>query len=381
MLPFLLGLPVPHRDDIGSTTPEVVRAAVEELVWSAKGVEVAGPATLDVVDYSPGSPATASLHRLRGTDRAGAPWSLFCKELQHVRHWASLALMPPAMAQQFADEFPWRSELELWDSAALLPDGLRAPELFRLIDLGDDRLAVWMEDVEVEDRWEVETFSRAASLLGRWNARSSSPEVLADSAYPPGFALRMYAKRSVPLRGVAPLSDGVLWSHPWLSDHGDLRESLQQLSSDLAVDLDRLDTHRQAMPHGDASPQNLLVPRDRSAQFVVIDISFRSPHALGFDLGQLLVGLVHAGQWPAARMAAVADAIVPAYPDGLAAEGITGVDQQVVDAFRTATMLRSGFDSMRYDLLSGPVDDPATRAVFDERLALTRFLVEQRLAR
>lgn len=37
------------------------------------------------------------------------------------------------------------------------------------------------------------------------------------------------------------------------------------------------------------------MPIDDPTTFVVIDVSFRSPHALGFGLGQLLVGLVHAG--------------------------------------------------------------------------------------
>lgn len=381
MLPHLLGLPVVDRSDISSTAPAVLHAAVADLVEAALGVQLEGPVRLEPVAYPSGSPATASLHRLLGVDSDGRPWSLFCKELQHVRHWPALSLMPPPLAQQFADEFPWRSELDLWDPVAgRLPEGLRVPKLHRTIDLGDDRLAVWMEDVDVEESWDVPTFAAAAQLLGRWNARSTAPEILSACGFPPGFALRMYAERSVPFRGLLPLTDDALWSHPWLSGESDLRESLRRLGSGIASDLERLDTHRQAMPHGDASPQNLLVPRDGSARFVVIDISFASPHALGFDLGQLLVGLVHAGRWPADRMAEVASAIVPAYLEGLAAEGITGLDGQVADAFRTATMVRSGFDSMRYDLLAGPPDDGAARAEFDQRLALTRFLVSQRQA-
>ncbi len=71
------------------------------------------------------------------------------------------------------------------------------------------------------------------------------------------------------------------------------------------------------LPHGDASPQNLLVPADAPDTFVVIDISFRAPHALGFDLGQLLVGLVHSSEVPAELMPAIADRIVPSYIAGL----------------------------------------------------------------
>ncbi len=139
--------------------------------------------------------------------------------------------------------------------------------------------------------------------------------------------------------------------------------------------LDRLDTYVQTIPHGDASPQNLLVPREDPETFVVIDLSFRTPHALGFDLGQLLVGLVHAGEVPAAMLGQIATLIVPAYLDGLAAEGITGIDDAVRDAYATSALLRSGFDSFLYDLIGS--EDPGDRHTFDERVALCAFLARQ----
>jgi hypothetical protein len=139
--------------------------------------------------------------------------------------------------------------------------------------------------------------------------------------------------------------------------------------------LDRLDTLPQAMPHGDASPQNLLVPLDGSAEFVVIDLSFRSPHALGFDLGQLLVGLTHAGELPAAMLPGVSDVIVPAYLRGLEDEGLDGMAERVRDGFATSVLLRSGFDGFRYDLLGR--DDEESRLAFDERVSMSRFLLEQ----
>jgi hypothetical protein len=55
-------------------------------------------------------------------------------------------------------------------------------------------------------------------------------------------------------------------------------------------------------PHGDACPQNLLVPVNEPNTFVVIDISQQAPTALGCDLAQLAVGLVHAGVRPAADL-------------------------------------------------------------------------------
>ena len=353
-----------------------VDGAVASLVRQALGVDVAPEATrLEVVDYPFGSPATGALLRLRGADSAGVAWSLFGKLLQHPRHWSALSLLPPHVAQEFKASFPWRCELELWDAdvTATLPEGLRPPVLHRLVELPDDRVMVWLEDVVEDPRpWDLERFALAARLLGRWNARSSTPEVLAASALPPGFPLRRYAESSVPGRGLAPLADDALWAHPWLSGHGDLRARLQDLSKRIPAWLDRLEALPLAMPHGDASPQNLLVPSGETDGFVVIDISFRAPHALGFDLGQLVVGLVHAGELLPDALPAVADAVEAAYLAGLADEGLAVDPDLVHEGFTTAAMVRSGFDGFRYDLLRE--SRPEDRRAFDDRVALARFL-------
>jgi hypothetical protein len=354
------------------TLPELLDT--EDVAAALKGMGVDDPAeaTLEAIGYPSGSPATAALYRVHGDG-----WSLFCKVLQHVKHWPGLAFMPPEVGAEFAEQFPWRSELELWDPpvVAALPTGLRVPVLHRLVELPDDRVAVWMEDVPaVPTCWELDRFVRAAYLLGRWNARSSTPELLAASTLPPGFALRMYAERAVLGRGLEPLADDDLWAHPWLREHGRLREDLRVLGTRIPEMLARLDTYVQCMPHGDASPQNLLVPADDPDTFVVIDISFRSPHALGFDLGQLLVGLTHAGQIPAATMPSIAAAIGPAYLRGLHEEGITDQDAAVRDAFATSVLLRSGFDGFLYDLIDDPTED--NERAFADRVVMAGALVE-----
>jgi len=337
------------------------------------GLEPPGEGTLAEFPYAYGSPATGGLFRL-----SGEGWSWFCKVLHHVRHWPGLVELPPQARDHFAASFPWRTELELWDDvyASRMPDGFRPPELHGIVDLGDDRLAVWMEDVqEAPPSCDLEQYSRSAHLLGRWNARCAEPEALAACEFPPGFALRMYAEQAVAFRGLLPLEDDRLWAHPWLADHAGLRADLRRLGPRIPSMLDRLDGYVQAVPHGDASPQNLLVPADAPDTFVVIDPSFRTPHALGFDLGQLLVGLTHAGQVPAAMLPDIAARIVPAYLDGLAAEGVTGLDDEVCDAFATSVMLRSGFDGLLLETIGS--EEPGARHAFDERLAMTRFLLDQ----
>ncbi len=351
-----------------STTDQ--RATPEELLGALQ--HPGGPLRLEAFPYSFGSPATGGLYRLHGPG-----WTWFGKLLQHVRHWSGLPLLPPEVAADFADSFPWRSELVLWDErfCGRMPAGLRPPVLHGLVELGDDRVMVWMEDVtESAAPPDLDRFCRAAELIGRWNARCADAEARAASEHPPGFALRMYTEKAVVPRGLGPLVDDELWSHPWLAGHQELRSDLQHLGSLIPAMLDRLDTYVQALQHGDASPQNLLVPAADPDTFVVIDPSFTSPHALGFDLGQLLVGLVHAGEIPAATMPDIVSVIVPAYQQGLASEGVTGQNDAVYDGFVTGLMVRSGFDSFLFDLIGS--DDPADRHTFDERVALSRFVTD-----
>lgn len=198
--------------------------------------------------------------------------------------------------------------------------------------------------------------------------------MLARCPYPPNFALRKYAENSVPARGLAPLADDDLWSRPRLAREGDLRRRLRGYGARIPELLAGLDSLDHAMQHGDASPQNLLVPVGAPEQFVVIDISFTAPHALGFDLGQLLVGLVHADEMSPDRLPEVAAAIVPAYAAGLAEEGHRASLDDVWLGLVASTLLRSGLDGMRYELVDA--EDPASITTFTNRIALTRFLLD-----
>ena len=365
----LLGVPTSELAD------ELSRIVSEPIVDSSVRVVT--------VPYESGSPATGSLQRVAGVTTAGRSWSFFVKLLHHPRHWPALAMMPPEFAAAFTADFPWRDELRLWDPRiqASLPAGLRSPTLVAAVELPDDQVAVWTEDVQTDPyaSWDLTRFAEAAYLLGRWNARSTAAEVLSVVPFAPGHALRLYAERSVPARGLAPLADDTLWQHPWLAPHQDLRLRLLTLGDRIPQFLDTLDALPQCLPHGDASPQNLLIPRsdpNETADLVVIDVSFGAPHAVGFDLGQLLVGLVHASELPASTMPAVAEIIVPAYVEGAAAEGLDLPTDTVFTGFALSALLRSGFDALRLELLDSPVDDDASALAFAERVALERALVD-----
>jgi hypothetical protein len=286
--------------------------------------------------------------------------------------------------QLFFDRFPWRGELVAWERgfADRLPAGMRLPRLYRLADLGDDRLAVWMEDIRtLDDAWDLARFARAARALGGLAGRRSDPALLAASGLPPGAGLRYYAQSRVELASLPLLAQDEVWAHPLLAGAVDtrLREDLQILGARVPELLDRLDTLPQALPHGDASSQNLLVPAEDPDGFVAIDVSFQTPHAVGFDLGQLLVGLVHAGQLPATALPGIHPALAPAFTEGLhAAGGRAGLDE-VAWGYEASLAVRAGLTSLPFERLGEP-PTPELAAIFRERAALTRFIVDLGLA-
>jgi hypothetical protein len=344
-----------------------------------------GAWTVADVPYDSGSPATGGLHRVRGRTRQGRPWSIFVKVLQHPRHWPPLAYLPPHLQAFFLEGFPWRAELAAWEPAfaGRLPAGLRLPELYLIEDLGDDRLAVWMEDVATCDQpWDLDTFRRAARALGGLAARRSDPELIAACEVPPGHGLRRYVDTRVHGWSHSMHNDKPVWRHPALATAaGDrLRTDLSLLYSQTDTMLDHLDALPQAMPHGDASPQNLLVPASAPETFVAIDVAFCTPHAVGFDLGQLLVGLVHAGQMPAAALPATHEVLIPSYVDGYRSNGGHIDADSVMRGYILTLMLRSGFTSVPFESLPAEaLDGPPTEdlhRMIRERASLTRYILD-----
>ena len=103
--------------------------------------------------YEARSISTGALLRIRGTTHEEEPWSIFVKILQSPRHWPLIDVIPPELRQGVIDTFPWRDEADVLrsDLPDRLPPGLRTPRLLRVDDLGDDRLAMWLEDITPAD--------------------------------------------------------------------------------------------------------------------------------------------------------------------------------------------------------------------------------------
>jgi hypothetical protein len=375
---------------LGRDTPD--DPALAELVRAVTGSADAQPlsARVEPVDYEIGTPSTEQLLRVAGTASVAGrtvEWSTFVKKLRSARHWPLIHLVPEPFREHFVDNLPWQLEIAAHRSniATLLPDGLRLPEMYRITEYDDDRATLWMEDVDqAPGAWPLGRFEHAAYLIGQLSARRQAhlvePLLPRANVHEPGAGLRYYANGRVIMGALPLLADDQTWRHPLLAeavcstgDHG-LRDELLDLGSRLPAVLDRLDALPQTYQHGDASPQNLLVPKDKPDEFVVIDWGFDCPQAIGFDLGQLLVGLAHAGEVAAAELPTIHTIILRGFLDGVAAEGMTVTEDEVLYGYLGSLMVRATFTALPLEQLGKQTE--CGLELFEERVRLTRALVD-----
>ncbi|MEO3781961.1 hypothetical protein ABGB12_01420 [Actinocorallia sp. B10E7] len=303
--------------------------------------------------------STVGLHRVRGTTTAGASWSFFVKSIRSLRGWEGLCRFPEHTRPLIGEFFPWRTDADAYLAGEPLPDGMRVPRLYRLDALDDDRLVMWLEDVrQAPDGWDLDRYHRAARLLGELAAMRP--------AGGPNTSLRVFASTVVRQVMLPPLMDDAVWRHPLVAPHADgrLREDIAFLADRLDVLLDAQDRLPHTGVHGDASPHNLLVPADGSAEFVAVDWGWNSPAAVGFDLGQLLIGRAHDGTMPVEELPAVHEAITDGYGGVMRHDGHIG-----------ALIIRSLWTAVPIQLLTDEPDD-ALREFFAHRVALARYLTD-----
>jgi hypothetical protein len=96
---------------------------------------------------------------------------------------------------------------------------------------------------------------------------------------------------------------------------------------------------------------------------VVIDWGFGSLLPVGFDLGQLLVGLMHAGQAEPSELPEIDAVIFPAYLDGLRAESYEADPGQVRAGYVGSLAARSALCALPAELLTSAAPDEATEIV------------------
>lgn len=364
-----------------ASTRELAGPPDEHVVRAAAGLSDATVARwwTEPVDHAVASWATAALSRIRGVTTTGTPWSVFVKVLRSAR---GLHLPEPVRAMAAADR-TWRHEADVYRAGLddTLPAGLRLPARYRIDEVDGDRIVEWLEDVAAADvAWDRDRFARAARLLGRLAVRltEAAPRMPESVTRVPGEVLRLqFLERE--LFWLPALADEATWAHPLLAADPALRVDLARLATRVPALLDALDGLSQTFVHGDASPQNLLVPAGAPDTFVAVDWSLIGPSAVGYDLGQLVVGLAHAGRLDVRRLPDVEHAVLEAYTAGLADEGLRVPADVVRFGFHAALAVRSAFSSLPLARLTGPAQ-PGDAALMARRVALTRHLVDLGLA-
>lgn len=339
--------------------------SLQEVVRACVGDPLAEIAEQHEEPVGFGALSTAALRRIRGTTRDGSSWSFVVKSIRSIKHCPEVQAIPEELREVAIANFPWRVDADLYLCPPPLPHGLRLPRLYLLEDLGDERLVMWLEDVrEARAGWDLSRYRSAARLLGRLAALRPAEGVNAG--------LRYFCSGPVAHMWLPPLHDPQTWRNPLVAEHVDplLRSDLLTLAGRMEELLAALDRVPHAHAHGDASPHNLLIPADGSAEFVAIDWGWPSPSALGFDLGQLLVGLAHDGLTDPEDLPAIHETIEGAYAAEVDADPC-----EVSFGYVASLVLRSAWTALPLERL-GEEPTPELHELFRRRAALARFIVD-----
>lgn len=305
--------------------------------------------------------------------------SLIVKVVRSPRHSPLWEAIPSQFHEQVLDNLSWRAEPALYACRLrdLLPEGLGMPTVYAITNLGDERIALWMEDVrERPEPWTRADYHLVARALGRMAGRFQAPHVPEDLPIGPrdlrGYFFNRVGQGALPL-----VRDDASWSHPLVAASVDdrLRGDLEELVRLGPSFLDALDALPRTLSHGDACPQNMLRPDDGSAEVVAIDWTFAGITAVGTDAGQLLAGRCESGELEASALPQLYDDILASFTAGLDDED-AGIDHNVARFGATAALvIRSAFTALPLDELPAG-DHPALRQRFARRAGYARFLVD-----
>jgi hypothetical protein len=332
------------------------------------------------VDYEIPAITTAGRHWVEGRARADGteqPFRLFVK---HVQSWARHPFfqeVPEEFRAMAAAGVPWRTEALAYrsDLGDRLPDGLSMPRAVGVFDIDEESNAVWLEEVAVAPvEWDLTRYARAAHLLGRLAASSTVAPLRDVGEF--GWEVATYFHGRLSVQVLPMLRDEGIWKHPLVAAafDEDLRSRLLEAADRAAAYNEELCAMPVATSHGDACPNNLLA-RTASDDFVLIDYGFWGPNPIGFDLGQLLVGDVQLGKRSASTLGDIEDSIVPAYLDGLAAEGSEVTADVVRRAHALQLLIFTGFSALPFEHLD-QAPTPELHQVAAERADIARFSLD-----
>jgi hypothetical protein len=334
----------------------------------------------EVADYDLEALTTAGRYWVRGTARhpgGVSPYAFFVKVVQSWTRSPQFQHVPEPVRELAAASLPWRSEptVDRSDLGDRLPVGLAMPRAHAVVDLDDLSAALWLQAVDHDPgRWGVATFARAAYLLGRLAA---SPAVRPLRSLGMRDIVRGYSRGRLEHQVVPTLRGEGLWDHPLVAPAFDpaLRGRLLRATDALPQLLQELDGAPLGSAHGDACPRNLLVTTDNPGGFVLIDFGFWCEAPLGFDLTQLLLGEIQIGERPAAELAELEAACLPAYHRGLHDEGLDVSLDVLRRAHALLMLLFFGLSAVPLEVLFG-LPAPGAAEVVQDRARAATFVLD-----
>lgn len=365
-----------HAASIDPDTDAALAVDRERLTAVVRRVVGRPDAQLATVQVRPASHqvenmTTQALTHVWGTLADGTPWRVFAKTLRPAWHAPLWEQIPPTFHDQVRRTLDWQDEPHVYTSplARDLPSGLRLPRLYG-VDRGEERITLWLEDVDDTQTWDAARYQRTARQLGRLAGRWPEHRVVAEL----GLRRRPHVQTlfsKVTHQDLPALADDALWQTPALqaatARHGDLRGDLHRLAAVAPALVEAYEDLPHALAHGDATPHNWHEPTPGDT--VAIDLSYVGPAALGSDLSQLLVGRFESGTATDHDLDDIGTTLLPAYLDGLADEGLD-VDPDHVEAGWAITLaIRSVFTALLVD--HRPDLHPTTRDQLLARRALT----------
>ena len=188
-----------------------------------------------------------------------------------------------------------------------MPPGLRLPRLYAALERPDDRIDLWLEDVDpTEEPWTTGDLARAATGLGRLTVRRADEEM--DTG---GLTfLDHYVTNALLPWAIPALRGEELWEHPAF-----------------------------------AQPE-VAALRGDATTLVLIDWGSASPGPIGWDLVPLVFGPAENGTAPPEDLPDRLAAAVPGFEAGLAEEGLPQPAGEVARVVRTCALLRYPFTSL-----------------------------------
>jgi hypothetical protein len=248
------------------------------------------------------------------------------------------------------------------------------PRALHVADLDELSIAIWLEDVTSPPvEWDLDRYRRAAYLMGRLAASAEVAPLRALRDV--DWSLTSYAYGRLMVDVVPMLMGDEVWGHPLCVAFDEaLRDRLRETAAhatDLAAEVDALPW---LTSHGDACPNNLLAgPGD---DLMMIDFGFWGAAPVGFDLQTLLVGDVQIGRRSAETLAEVDETIIPAYVEGLRAEGSDIPESVVRRGHAIRSLLMTGLSAVPVDLFEAPATDEVRR-VADDRALIARYCLDK----